>query len=92
MGKKARDQLQAADAPKPFLSAAELASRWGVSESTIRRLHHTGRIRGYQPGGPRARLIFPADTLEQLIRLATSLPSLPSARPARGPGPSWRKP
>jgi excisionase family DNA binding protein len=78
-----------------FLSITELAAATGFSVSTLRRLQQKGVLPFYQPGGPRTRLVFPADAIERCVEagsacLPTPLP--PSEQPAarqRGPKPKW---
>jgi hypothetical protein len=60
------------------------------------RLYKRGQIVGYQPGGPRTRIVFSADTLEQLAGVmprtpisTTGTPSESKTTPQRGPRPKW---
>ncbi len=81
-----------------MLTIEELAAATTLSVSTIRRLVKTGAIVGHQPGGPRHRIMFPPDAIEQATKVAKppaaeSGPSLPppgpTGRPPRGPRPRW---
>jgi excisionase family DNA binding protein len=51
---------------RAYLSVRELAQLSGLSELTIRRLLRAGKIPCFQPGGPRCRVLVPADALERL--------------------------
>jgi excisionase family DNA binding protein len=66
-----------------FLTIEELAAATTLSVSTLRRLHKRGAIAGHQPGGPRHRLVFPPDAIEQAARASQA----PTAAPAPGPAP-----
>jgi hypothetical protein len=81
---------------RPYLTIEELSARTTLSVSTLRRLYKRGLIVGYQPGGPRTRIVFPAHALEQLTvaRSNTSIPTTatsPESKhfPQRGPRPKW---
>lgn len=79
-----------------YLTIEELSILTTFSVSTLRRLRKRGLIVGYQPGGPRTRIVFPPDAIEQVVRAMsgtpTSLPATPSDSaepPLRGPRPKW---
>jgi hypothetical protein len=79
-----------------FVSIEELSEATTLSISTLRRLFKRGLLVGYQPGGPRSRIIFPIDAIEKAPKAATveskSVPgesSPPSANSKRGPRPKW---
>jgi excisionase family DNA binding protein len=77
-----------------YLTIEELAIATTLSVSTLRRLYQKGLIVGYQPGGPRHRILFPSDAVEQLTRpvtpsLPTPAPAVKSSTPTRGPRPKW---
>lgn len=80
-------------AGRGYLRIEELAAYTGVSVSTIRRLWRRRHIRGFQPGGPRTRVVFPLDALEQVVRAGQPAisdgPADPTDRPERGPRPKW---
>jgi excisionase family DNA binding protein len=79
------------------LSIKELSAHTGLSESTIRRRVKDGTLPFIQPGGPRTRVVFPADIQERLLSSAEPTtkstegqPSIDSSPPAkRGPRPKW---
>jgi excisionase family DNA binding protein len=91
---------------QPCLSYAELSKRTGISVPTLRRRVDEGKLPFFQPGGPRTRIVFPADVVEQLTHVQPTLaepppePSTPSTTPEsptpatpkrRGPQPKWRR-
>jgi hypothetical protein len=95
------DRLQDDDGKAPaiarrFLTCKELALATTLSEQTLRRLFKRRLVVGYQPGGPRTRIVFPVDAIEQAIQAAAGpmsataeSPSEPSSDPKRGPRPKW---
>jgi hypothetical protein len=90
------DERQSACGSRRFLTIEELAATTTLSVSTLRRLHRRGLIVGYQPGGPRTRIIFPLDAIEQIARTSstsaveTAKPNHEVAKPMRrGPQPKW---
>jgi len=77
---------------RTYLTTPELAAQTGLSISTIRRLVSSGRLRPIQPGGPRHRLVFLANAIEQ-INPEIQTPEDPVGSPVkspRGPAPRWR--
>jgi len=81
-----------------YLTIEELSSATTLSVSTIRRLVKKGLIVGHQPGGPRHRIVFSPDVIEQASKVAnpSKVELAPntsqadtSARPQRGPQPRW---
>lgn len=81
-----------------LLTIEELSAATTLSVSTIRRLVKKGAIVGHQPGGPRHRIMFLPDVIEQATKVAKppgaeSVPSVPppgpTGRPQRGPRPRW---
>ncbi len=48
-----------------YLTIQELATRTTLSVSTLRRLIKKGKLIGHQPGGPRTRMVFRPDAIEQ---------------------------
>ncbi len=87
-----------------FYSPEEFAAQTGLSIATVRRYIDKGKLPSVQPGGPRSRILIPADALDQLARRAVveSSPaaalepvpdpgsrSTPTRRP--GPTPRWRR-
>ena len=85
------------DAPREYLTIHELASRTGLSVSTLRRLQLRGSIPFYQPGGPGSRVLFPRDAIERSSAANASSPHLnppsepvrPTSVPRHGPQPHW---
>jgi excisionase family DNA binding protein len=81
-----------------YLTTVELSDVTGLSVSTIQRLCRKGLLRFYQPGGPRTRMVFPPDAIEQATesnQKATGLPpgdtlAASSESPQRGPRPKWQ--
>src|SRR5689334_18098783 len=55
---------QPKQAPIEYVTLAELARASGLAQVTLRRYVKNGRIKAYQPGGKRARLLFRPDALE----------------------------
>ena len=86
----------AATPPRRYLSIVELSCFTTLSVATLRRLVKRGLLVGYQPGGPRTRIVFPPDAIEQAAR-ATSEEAAPALTtpletpqtPQRGPRPKW---
>ena len=81
-----------------YLTIEELSAETRLSVSTLRRLTKKGLIVGYQPGGPRHRIVFPPDAIESAAKVATTpaaevaakpTRSGPTGRPQRGPQPKW---
>ena len=72
-----------------YLTTEELAERYVVSASTIRRLQRRGLIPFFQPGGPGSALRFPPDALERSTSSSPvpAAPSPPASLP--GPKPKW---
>lgn len=62
-----------------YIDIADLAARTGLSISTINRLKSRGKIPYYQPGGKRARVLFPLDAIEAIASSAVPQVALPSA-------------
>ena len=86
------DFFPGAQAPR-YLTIEAFAALTTLSESTIQRLIKSGKLKPFQPGGPRHRLLFAADALEQSPPVPTS-GSVPTStskptRPKRGPRPKW---
>jgi excisionase family DNA binding protein len=81
--------------PPRLLTIEELAEATTFSVSTLRRLVRQGIVTAYQPGGPRHRLGFAADAVEQATRAiggpAVTTSPAPEPRPvrSRGPRPKW---
>jgi len=76
-----------------YLSLAELSTATGLSKSTLTRRFKEGRLAGYQPGGPRTRIVFRPNALELAAQVQPGLqePSPPSTSSPRlaGPPPRW---
>ncbi len=93
--RESNDSTSADDARR-YLTIDELSARTTLSVSTLRRLYRRGQLVGYQPGGPRTRIVFPPDAIEQAVQAtATALVPRPSPpldpmhAPGRGPRPQW---
>lgn len=86
---KPSDQV---DTDQRYLTIQELARQSTLSVSTLRRLFRKGKIEGFQPGGPRSRILFPVDAIERmhtpnLEKPANPIPASPTVQ--RGPRPKW---
>jgi excisionase family DNA binding protein len=84
------------DPARTYLTYDELHVKTGLSLSTLRRRVKEGRLPFFQPGGPRTRVVFPADVIERLlssvpIREQPQEPAPMPSSPAgpRGPRPKW---
>ena len=76
-----------------FVSLAELSLRTGLSASTIHRLKDQGKIRFFQPGGKRGRVLFPLDAIEHACQAPpTSASFVEGPKRLSGPPPAWTKP
>ena len=86
------------------LSPQEFSQQSGLSIASVRRYLRDGKLPFAQPGGPRGRILIPADALARIAthrmdRLSApphaSAPAVegraegPSPRP--GPVPAWRR-
>src|ERR1700676_619988 len=69
-----------ANAGPKYLNYEELRDQTGLSLSTLRRLVKAGRLPFFQPGGPRTRIIFPADVIERALRSLTVSPLPPESK------------
>src|SRR5947209_8719227 len=65
-----------AGAARRFLTITELAEQTGISVSTLQRLRRKGAIPCFQPGGPRTRVVFPPDAIEQADQLRQNTSNL----------------
>jgi hypothetical protein len=79
-----------------LLTYQDLHLKTGFSLSTLRRRVKEGRIPFFQPGGPRTRVVFPADVVELLLSQSpvseqpqTPVAAPPSPAAQRGPRPKW---
>lgn len=61
-----------AEEQRNYIDIVELAARTGLSISTINRLKKRGKIPFYQPGGRRARVLFPPNAIEGTVSSQTS--------------------
>lgn len=94
---RAADAAAQHPAARRYLTIPELAAATGMSVSTIGRLKKRGLLPFFQPGGPRSRVLFPADAVEQAClhgRLPEDSPGVDDAAadetaPKRGPRPRW---
>ena len=57
---------------KKFLTQGELAERWRLTESTIKNLRDRGQLPYLRLPGS-SRVLYPAETIEELERLHTTL-------------------
>ncbi|HLJ92173.1 MAG TPA: helix-turn-helix domain-containing protein [Gemmataceae bacterium] len=80
-----------------YLTIQELSARTTLSVSTLRRLLKKGKLVGHQPGGPRTRIVFRPDAIEQattaMVADATGVPPHPQpvSIPQHGPRPKWQQ-
>jgi excisionase family DNA binding protein len=80
-----------------YLTISELSDATGISISTLRRLLRKGTLPFYQPGGPRTRIVFPIDAIEQATKTNKGAARqsddaiAASEAPARGPRPRWQE-
>lgn len=86
--------------PVRYLTIEELSAATTLSVSTLRRLKKKGVIIGHQPGGPRHRVVFTPNALEQAADAQKpggaasdqkAPPSGGTTRPQRGPRPKWAR-
>jgi hypothetical protein len=100
-----RNGVHGMDADREYLSYSELSKLSGFSESTLSRRARDGAIQKIQPGGPRTRVVFRRDVLDQLPKVSpatcppTRTPAGTSDTPAENPSPSlpgprplWQRP
>lgn len=92
-------EVAASGAVLRYLTIQELAARTTLSVSTLRRLLKKGKLIGHQPGGPRTRIVFRPDAIEQattaMVQDTAGEPS-PShsqsaSAPQHGPRPKWQQ-
>jgi len=89
--------------PRSHYSVQEFSKIVGISQASIHRYKKAGTLRTIQLGGPRSRILIPADALERYLA-TTAAPSqdkpissvsvdIPSAESTRrsGPAPRWRR-
>jgi len=88
-----------ADLGTQLVNIDELGRRSGLSISTLHRLRKAGKIPSFQPGGKGARVLFPADAIEQSTGMTSSggaaqVADVEANSPERlsGPRPSWMRP
>lgn len=80
-----------------LLTLKEFSDVSNLSPATIHRLKRMGKIPFFQPAGPRGKLLFPADALEQVTGAACDESSKASIGTAKtkshlsGPCPAWMK-
>lgn len=80
-----------------LLTLKELSDHSKLSPATIHRLKRQGKIPFFQPAGPRGKLLFPADAVEQAARAASDESSTAPTGTATtkphlsGPCPVWMK-
>ncbi|MEI8372318.1 MAG: helix-turn-helix domain-containing protein [Planctomycetota bacterium] len=79
-----------------LLTLKEFSDISKLSPATIHRLKQQGKIPYFQPSGPRGKLLFPADAVEQAAN-AVSNNSFPASSGTEkkahlsGPCPIWMK-
>ena len=89
---------QNSTAQPQLLTLRELSQRSQLSSATLHRLKRQGKIPFYQPSGPRGKLLFPVDAVEQAAKAAFSNPSPTSPGTTTekahlsGPCPTWMNP
>ena len=59
--------------PRRFFSIAEFAELSGLSISTVRRRLRDGSLPIVQPGGPRTRVLVPADVLKAPVKARANM-------------------
>lgn len=76
-----------------YLSLAELSEATGLSKSTLIRRFKEGKLPGYQPGGPRTRIVFRSNALELAVQPELQEPSPSTTKSPRlsGPSPRWAR-
>ena len=80
-----------------LLTLREFSQRSQLSSATIHRLKRLGKIPFFQPSGPRGKLLFPADAVEQAAKAAfndsftTSPGTAETQAHLSGPCPAWMK-
>ena len=78
---------------KAYLFVSEVAERSGLAPITVRRYAKAGKIPYFQPGGEKARLLFPADCIEQSAGRFTDQAGADAHRPGKeklaGRRPKW---
>jgi hypothetical protein len=85
-----------ADNPQ-LLTLKEFSDFSKLSPATIHRLKRQGKIPFFQPSGPRGKLLFPANAVEQVANAASndSFPASPDTAKTKahlsGPCPVWMK-
>lgn len=79
------------ECPLPrYLTLAQLSALTTLSQTTLKRLFKRGRIPGYQPGGPRTRILFPHDAIEQAGKVEKT-PLHHQTGKLSGPTPRWKR-
>ncbi|QDT35995.1 Helix-turn-helix domain protein [Stratiformator vulcanicus] len=74
-----------------FLSVAETAQHFRVSEKTVRRWIDKGRLFATQPGGPGGRLLIPRSELDAIGSRppVSGFANIEQPRSSSGPQPRW---
>jgi len=73
-----------------YLSLEQLSKRTGLSKSTLTRLFKQNKLPGYQPGGPRTRIVFPHNAIE-LAMSGEAITQTKQPAQLSGPAPLWKK-
>jgi excisionase family DNA binding protein len=84
-----------------FFTVAQFAAHLGLSDKTLRRRIREGSLPYFQPGGPKTKILIPADALHQRADIPLSGREITpnqaepfneqEPRPALpGPKPRWR--
>lgn len=85
-----------ADIPQ-LLTLQEFSDLSRLSPATIHRLKRLGKIPFFQPSGPRGKLLFPTDAVEQAAQAigGQTSPALSDAAKVKaylsGPRPAWMR-
>ena len=80
-----------------LLTLKEFSDLSKLSPATIHRLKRLGKIPFFQPSGPRGKLFFPADAVEQAANAASndSFPAFSGTAKTKvhlsGPCPAWMR-
>ena len=81
------------DGERKYVTYPELSALSGYSVSTLGRLARKGAIQKIQPGGPRTKVVFRPDVLDQLAKAPpelctpTGTPTRTSDTPEENPSP-----
>ncbi|WP_339745343.1 hypothetical protein [uncultured Rubinisphaera sp.] len=88
--------MKSAQNSSSFFSINEFVAKTGMSLSTVHRRIRGGDIQTYQPGGPKTRILIPAEELNTSYSHRSSTESAllydrpQTANKKRGPKPRWQ--